>query len=108
MAQPDTMTEARAVRPTPTILRPLWTPLGVRHFHWGTRFYISIGDPPRIMGLRAGQLYGVTFLAEIYPDLEYWRQQFPYGRGRKIDTRAALAYFLRACTAKGEYVPNVC
>lgn len=92
--------------PRLTSIRPLWAPLGYQHYRWGTRYYISIGDPPRTLGLRAGQLYGLGFLAEIYPDLGYWRAQFPLGAYR-IDKRAALSHFIRACMAAGEYRPAV-
>ena len=88
-----------------TLLRPLWSPLGYQHYPWGTRYWLSIGDPPRVVSLRAGQMHGITFLADIYPDLEYWRRLFPRA-SRKIDTRAALLHFIRACLRAGEYRPG--
>lgn len=82
---------------------PIWKPLGVEWTKWGKRYWLDING--HTLGLRAGQLYGLGFLADVYPDLSHWRYQFPRGNGRKIDTHAALRHFIRKCEEAGPYEP---
>ena len=85
-----------------TRFAPIWRPLGVEWMKWGKRYWVEVDG--HALGLRAGGLYGIQFLADIYPDLEHWRRMFPRG-ARKIDNRAALHYFIRACEKAGPYRP---
>ncbi len=84
---------------------PIWTPLGVEHTKHGPRYWLLVRGKPR--RYRAGEMYGITFLAEVYPYLEHWRRSFPYGVGRRIDTHAACSFMVRECERVGEYVPTV-
>lgn len=86
-------------------LKPSWEPLGYQQTKWGKRYWLRIGDAVR--AYRASEMWGVSFLADIYPDMEYWRRQFPYGVGRRIDTGRACTFFTTACLNAGEYNPPV-
>lgn len=103
------MSQRPSVRPQPcgkgALTLPLWRPLGVQRHKWGNRYWLEIGDGWTV-GLRAHQLRGICFLADVYPDLKYWHRMFPRGMGGyKIDVGDAMAYFIRACEKAGEYVP---
>lgn len=85
-----------------TRLQPLWRALGTQDTRHGMRYWFDINGSSRPW--RAHELGTYDFLLAIYPDLEHWRRQFPYGV-RRVDRGRALTYFLRACEAVGEYVP---
>lgn len=89
--------------PTITRLQPLWRPLGVEDTRWGFRYWLEING--RVRRLKPSQMCGCDFLSDVYPDMEHWRRLFPWGYGRRIDTKAALTYFLKACREAGAYVP---
>lgn len=82
---------------------PIWRALGYQHTKHGKRYWLTIGT--RTRAYRAGEMYGLSFLVDVYPDPEHWRRIFPYGEGRRINTGAALAYFIKQCEDAGEYVP---
>lgn len=94
------------VTETPSITRiePLWKPLGFESTRHGRRYWVEVKGARR--RCKTGDLYGLAFLLEIYPDREHWRRQFP-GHGRRVDTSAALRYLIGACERAGEYVPPV-
>lgn len=56
-----------------------------------------------------GRLAAVSSLMQLYPDVEYWRVNFPHrwnsSRHHGIDLENASAALIRACRAKGVYVP---
>ena len=89
---------------TPTRLTPPWRALGVQDTKHGKRYWLQIGE--RVRGYRASELYGLSFLTDIYPDVEHWRRTFPYGVGRRIDTGRAMSYFIGECERAGEYQPD--
>lgn len=85
--------------------RPIWTPLGYVDNRYGRRYWLRNWQGIE-RGYRASELYGITFLASVYPDLEHWRRAFPFGIGRKIDAARAASYFVREIEKAGEYVPG--
>lgn len=98
------MPDRESESPSFTHLRPLWRALGVQQTQWGKRYWLEING--RAQRFKAAGMYGLSFLLDIYPDREHWRRQFPYGVGRRVDTGAAMTYFVRACERVGEYVPG--
>lgn len=89
--------------PSKTRLEPLWKPLGVQDGKYGPRYWFDIGGHRR--AYRPVDMHTVDFLTSIYPDLEYWRRQFPWGFGRKIDKSRALKFFIQSCRDVGPYNP---
>lgn len=59
-----------------------------------------------MLGYRAPQIGGISSLVEIWPDLGFWREAFPYRRDRSgIDVDAAREVFVRLCFEAGLYEP---
>lgn len=82
---------------------PIFRPLGTFTSNHGLpRYYIEVRGSVRVY--RAMEMHGMSFLLDLHPDADHWRSLFPT-RGHKIDTKAALAWFIGACQSAGEYDP---
>lgn len=89
---------------TITYIRPLWEPLGVQTTERERFYWLLVNGKPR--RYRPAFMFGISFLGSVYPDADYWRRHFPWGRSRRVDTLAAYSYFIRKCEEAGEYVPD--
>lgn len=90
--------------PPITIIRPLYRPLGVYRFPSGyPRYFIEVNGVVR--WYRGGDMTGLSFLRDIYPDPNHWRQLFPRRVRSGIDVHAAAGWFVAACEKAGPYEP---
>lgn len=56
----------------------------------------------QVRAYRASEMHGLAFLMELHPDAGHWRSVFPRTKGR-IDTHAAMAWFISECQKLGAY-----
>ena len=83
--------------------RPKYEPLGyVEGARGHRRYVVRSGD--RVLIRRGGEMMCLEFLLTVYQDPHHWRMLFPRG-SRKVDTQAAVAWFVRECTRAGPYEP---
>lgn len=91
--------------PTTQPPAPLFRALGYHIPPSGiARYYIEIAGYPHMF--TASEMYGLRFLSTVNRDTSHWYRLFPSGGGRrKIDSLAALDWFLEECHAAGKYTP---
>ncbi len=59
-----------------------------------------------VRGFRPSQLGSMNALTSIYPDLDFWREAFPYRRdGSAVDVEKARSVFVALCYEAGAYDP---
>ena len=79
---------------------PIYTPLGYVITQTGPRYVIGTRDG-RTTTARAPEMISLGWLLDLYPSADYWHHLFPRGRGRKVNTHAAAAWFVAACRKAG-------
>ncbi len=100
------MAVSRALVTTITRIAPLFECLGHYRVRGGMpRYVLRVRGEVRVF--RAIEMHGLAFLLDLYPDHEHWRRLFPLSGSRKVDTKAALSWFIRECAAAGEYQAKI-